>query len=533
MKTLRDLVFLMFVFAAAGCARQPYVFKDAEPVQTLDDRKPTALPSKTDYEFIQLQVTSSVRDPLTGALDPRRNPRAGDVNALDEVPASTWFQPRLGYQNLSPEEIVKGPEISGMPEKPFTVIKAKKKGNTPGFLVKDARGKKYLLKFDSADFPGGESTANYVSNRLFWAFGYNVPEDYTVRFKAADLKDSAESGVTEDDIQSVLLFSVTDKEGNYVATASGFIDGKILGSIPQTGTRRGDPNDKIPHEHLRILRAMRVFSAFTDHSGMRADNTLDTYVGEEGKGYTVHYLVDFGETFGMHGAGKQALWDGYDHIFSFKEMALSYMGLGFRRKQWEGMTGSLADSKTFFESDRFDFYRWKEATQYRPIRLSRPEDDYWAAKILGSLQESHLAALFKASGNSDTEGLDYLLATLMKRREKILGSVFLKVSPLESRGIKDGKLQIEDRGEQLLPSLGKASYEVKFFNRKNRKIAETQRVTEGPLFSVAIPESLLSSGKGYARIEISASRHGKTASPAEFHLRGGSDGKAKLAGIVH
>lgn len=524
---------LFLSLAVSGCAHQPYVFNGEAPVQTLDDRKPAAVPSKTDYRFVEMEVTAAVRDPLTASLDPRRNPRSGDVNAMDEVPASTWFNPRLGYQAISPEMIVKGPEVLGGPQEPMTVIKAKKKGNTPGFLIKDARGKKFLLKFDSSDFPGGESTANFVSNRLFWAFGYNVPEDYTVRFKAEELKDSPESGVTDEDIQSVLRFSTNDADGKYTATASEFIDGKILGSIPQTGTRRGDVNDRIPHEQLRILRAMRVFGAFTDHSGMRPDNSLDTYVGEEGQGYTVHYLVDFGETLGMHGAGKQALWDGYDHLFSFKEMFLSYGGLGFRKKDWEGMTGSLAKSETFFESDRFQFKRWKEVTQYRPMRLSRPEDDYWAAKILGVLTEEHLAALFKASGNPDKEGLGYLQQTLMKRREKILTSVFQDVSPLESSGVKDGKLFIEDRGEKLMPSIGKASYEVKFFNRGNRKAGETLRIESGPEFSINVPESLLASAKGYLRVEIRALRGNHDAPPAEFHLRTGSDGKPALAGIVH
>ena len=72
----------------------------------------------------------------------------------------------------------------GPPETPITVVQAKVGGGNPGFIIADARGVKYLAKFDPPEFPGIETTTAQVVNRLFWGFGYNVPEDYLVFLRA-------------------------------------------------------------------------------------------------------------------------------------------------------------------------------------------------------------------------------------------------------------------------------------------------------------------------------------------------------------
>ncbi len=49
------------------------------------------------------------------------------------------------------------------------------------------------------------------------------------------------------------------------------------------GTRSDDPNDLVPHEHRRELRALRVFGAWTNLVDWKAGNTLDTLVEENGR----------------------------------------------------------------------------------------------------------------------------------------------------------------------------------------------------------------------------------------------------------
>ena len=54
------------------------------------------------------------------------------------------------------------------------------------------------------------------------------------------------------------------------------LPGRVIGGFRYYGTRPDDPNDVVPHEHRRELRALKVFGAWTNLVDMKAGNTLDT-----------------------------------------------------------------------------------------------------------------------------------------------------------------------------------------------------------------------------------------------------------------
>ena len=89
------------------------------------------------------------------------------------------------------------------------------------------------------------------------------------------------------------------RDGTYRVVAGRLIPGKILGGFLYAGTRPDDPNDVVPHEHRRELRALRVFGAWTNLTDLKAANTLDALVTENGRSIVKHYLQDVGSTFGM------------------------------------------------------------------------------------------------------------------------------------------------------------------------------------------------------------------------------------------
>ena len=88
-------------------------------------------------------------------------------------------------------------------------------------------------------------------------------------------------------------------DGTYRVIAGRLMPGKILGGFQYAGTRPDDPNDLVPHEHRRELRALRVFGAWTNLTDLKAANTLDALVTENGRTIVKHYLQDVGSTFGM------------------------------------------------------------------------------------------------------------------------------------------------------------------------------------------------------------------------------------------
>ena len=95
-------------------------------------------------------------------------------------------------------------------------------------------------------------------------------------------------------MNAVLDKVARNADGTYRVAAGRVLPGKILGGFRYAGTRPDDPNDIVPHEHRRELRALRVFGAWTNLTDLKAGNTLDTLVTENGRGVVKHYLQDVG-----------------------------------------------------------------------------------------------------------------------------------------------------------------------------------------------------------------------------------------------
>lgn len=532
---------LLPVFAVAfllmiGCASHPYRFRDSEPITEYNDRRPVPVPKPNEYKAYSYKYDVLVLRPAVKNFDVSKVNPARDVNSMDEVPASSWFTPRLGYKNISPGELLNGPRKAGPPQLPIRVVKAKSGGGNPGFIIADSRDKLYLVKFDPPEFPAIETTTDLIVNRLFWGFGYNVPEDYLFHFKKEDLKIDPQGELSKEEIEKVLSKVALPINGVFRSTVSLFLSGVVLGPVPDKGRRKDDPNDKFPHEDLRVLRALRVFAAFVNHSDLRPDNTLDVYVGEKGQGYVKHYLLDFGEAFGGHGAEHHNPADGYTHIFSFKDVFVNMATLGLTVKDWEKQEYTPWQSVGHFDSEHFKPQNWKETYPYEPIRRSQPADNYWGAKILAGLTREHLDALIKAAQYPEKEAQEYLVKILWERRNRAVEYYLSQVSPIEWAGFSNGQLTFKDMGIILLEHPGNnPTYQANFFNGNGSKIGDAEVISGGNgQISIPVHETIIKKSGGYLRVDIEVIRNGHRApSPAQFHLKLINNKSLKLIGVVH
>src|SRR5439155_2318704 len=119
--------------------------------------------------------------------------------------------------------------------------------------------------------------------------------------------------MTTADVDRLLKQAARNADGRYRVVASLSVEGRPLGPFQYSGTRPDDPNDVVPHEHRRELRALRVFGAWTNLTDLKASNTLDTLATENGRTLVRHYLQDVGSTFGM--CNDLHEWDlGYEHF---------------------------------------------------------------------------------------------------------------------------------------------------------------------------------------------------------------------------
>jgi hypothetical protein len=423
--------------ALAGCvgAVSPK-FADRPIVTASDDARPIKEPKERPYYSRAYLADALVFRPLYEPLDPRERSLAEDVNALDEVPDSTWFTNRLGIRAVTPEEAVTGVDSKGAPVLPFTIIHAKKGGANPGFIAKDSRGVKYLVKFDTAANPGQQTGTDAIVNRILWTVGYHTPADYVVNFRRDELTIDPElrtkKGIDDRVVDRMLVDAAHRSDGAIRASVSQLLEGVPKNGWAHAGKRGDDPNDRVPHEHRRTVRGLRVLAAWLNHTDMKEDNTLDMYEGKPGEGHIVHYLVDFGEAFAGHQDENDQAQIGFEYAWDYKAQGKALFAFGLWHRRWEAQRQSPWKEVGLFSATAFDPKRWKERYPYTPFALADRADHYWGAKLVMKFDRPMLEAIVKTGQFGDPAAEKYVVDTLIARRDAI-GRAFLDgVTPLDA-----------------------------------------------------------------------------------------------------
>ncbi len=519
--TTRTIVTAAALAAITGCAHaRPGKFADRAPVWRVDDERNVPEPRSRTFRGLSYFVDGYVFDPIEDAVDPPAKGPARDTNSLDEVPDSSWFINRIGMREVTPEEAARGAEGSGPPVPPLTIIRAKTIGDTPGFFVEDSRGSRYLMKFDAPANPEQQTGTDAIVNRIFWAIGYFVPSDHVVHVRRSDFRVSAElrDELGGNKLDRILRGATRDRRGAIRALASEFVPGEPKGGWPTSGTRRDDPNDRIAHQHRRVLRGLRVFSAWLGHTDVKPDNTLDVYVEEDGRRFLRHYLVDFGEAFGGHQSGKGQLEVGYEYGWDWAAQGAALMSFGLWVRDWEDQKRTPWKSVDYFGGAEFDPRKWRERYPYTPFQYTDRNDDYWAAKIIMRFDRDLLRAVVAKGELSEPAAADFLVETLLARRDEIGRAYLDAVAPLDELAIDSRRVCATDLmrryglvGNGVVERLGGAG----------------GRYAEAPDGRVCIP---IEPGGGYRMMRLRVRRDHVTTPAIHIHYRGGPD--ARILGLV-
>jgi hypothetical protein len=387
-------------------------------------------------------------------------PRAANINALDEVPNSTWFTNRMGLFPMSPEQVARGPTRSAGPDRgaPLVVVSAKTEGVTPGFNVRDARGDVYVVKFDPRGFLGMTSAAGVITGRILHAAGYNVPEDFVIEFDRQDLllADGVEftdlAGVqrvmTDDDLDAILNAVDRLPDGRWLALASRFLEGTPIGPFSWTGRRKDDPNDRVPHEDRRELRGLRVLTSWLCHFDAKQGNTLDVYVEDAGARFVRHYLIDFASTLGA-GAGIDGPFPTacFEYQFDFGASLGRVVTLGLREDPWRRVERP-ADLPAigYFESTEFDPGAFKPLNPNTTFANVTDRDGYWAAKIVSAFTDEQLEAVVAEGRYRDAAAAAWIVRMLAARRDAVARHWFDRVPPLDYFNHDGGTVRFRDLG---------------------------------------------------------------------------------------
>ena len=380
------------------------------------------------------------------AVDPAGE--AVNVNAMDEVPDSSWYTNRLSRGPMTRERMLAGPcgdDAPLNPTGPWQITSAKPNGANPGFIIEDAQGRNFLLKFDSPDQPERATAADVMGSLMYWGAGFSTPCNRVVIFDRDVLQiaddATAEIAGEEQPMTWALLEPAFEKatvlpDGRYRGTSSQFLPGIPLGPWRYEGTRDDDPNDVIDHQDRRELRGSYTIASWINHFDSREQNTLAMWMAESGDdgapGYVQHNYIDFGDSYGSLWA-----WDGisrrlgYSSYFDLRHLFADFVTFGVIDRPWyHAEAGPAGDVLGYFGVSRFDPGDYRPGYPNPAFLAASDRDKAWMARILAGFSPDDIRAIVDEAKVQDPTVDRELKRILVGRHERILRHWFRKLSPL-------------------------------------------------------------------------------------------------------
>lgn len=537
MSNYSALKWLFVVCLIFGCSTsQPRL--TTAPIKWVDPDtqailKPKAIEENLIWDIIDLTFFNEIGKTLDLGWTSRRlgniagiaPPREADnINALDEVPNSSWYTNRHFLTPLSPQALTQGPGHA-FPDTSaqWEVIRGKFEGLAPGLTIRDAKGEIYFIKFDAKGNDELASTADVVSSKILYAAGYHVPKNSVVYFKPHRLTvghnvpfpdgQGGQRHMTQADLDELLSSIASREDGAIRCLASQLIEGTPTGIFEFQGRRKDDPNDRVEHQHRRELRGLRVISSWINDVDRRAANTLNMFIKNHNeRGYIKHYLIDMGASLGSSSVKPRTPKSGNEYFVDLRQIIPSTLALGLYHKEWETPLPMHYPSIGYFESEVFHPARWVTNYPNPAFQRCTARDGYWGAKIVTAFTDSDIEACVKAGQLSNPDAEQALIQLLKERRDKIGHYWFAKINPLDHFYVNHTGLHFEDLAiKGHLAQAEHTTYSYRIL-KQNGSPTTHNNTTQSP--HIAIPEGL--TNKQYYAIEIYTQRRNTSQYPVRI-----------------
>lgn len=497
--------------------------------------EPSCMPEAYVSPLAWDAVDNTVFRPISDfwAIDP-----AGEsinVNSLDEVPDSSWFQNRIGTHPLTRDELLSGacgPEKLQVddPDGAWLVDMGKQNGATPGFRIRTAQGAKYLLKADEANIAERSSAASVIGSRLYYAVGYNTPCESVIYIRPALLKlkpgltSTDNTGITRPFDQHALdriLARAPWRNGTVRLEASRWLPNPLLGPFKYEGVRDDDPNDALRHEDRRELRGGRVIAAWLNHFDSREQNTMNTWISlAKGKkqgspGYVLHYYLDFSDSLGSEWA-----WDGisrrlgHSYYLDVEHMLEDFGTLGIIERPWDRAQRTKgAELFGYFSVRDFKPEDWHAGYPNPAFGRMRERDAAWMTRILSRFTRDDIHALVELADFTLPAHAKLLEQILYDRQRRILSRYFSRLSPLADVEVRGDALCAVDlaRRTRIYP-------QDKFQYRAEEGEAKPLAVRSDGPDAVCVPLAHRSASPGSPAYRIVSVYNGATPGALQVHL---------------
>jgi hypothetical protein len=393
--------------------------------------------------------------PVSDALGVRTSAESVNVNSVDEVPDSAWFTNRIA--SVTPEGIrLAGCEPAQLldpasaEDGTWLIDKGKQDGSTPGFRVVVPGKGKYMFKAEDVDDqPERQSAAAVIGAAAFWALGYYAPCEQIVWVRPSLFKltpglrsrTNFEQTRPFDQARLDELFARSPRRGGLVRmSASAWISGFPIGPYKYEGTRKDDPNDVVPHEDRRELRAMRLVAAWLGRTDAREANSFDTWLADDrskpqsSPGHVIHYQLDQSEVLG--GTWPWAPTElrkrlGTSYIIDPGDFARDLITLGASVRPWDDLELVRGHELFgYYQLEPFDPDHWKNEYPNLAFNRMTERDGAWMARILARFTPELVRALGAMGDFTDPTQAPYITHVMEGRLERILDRYLSNLSPI-------------------------------------------------------------------------------------------------------
>jgi hypothetical protein len=537
------LLILCALSTAVSLPATTPAFLADDPLMVEPETQDASAVKKWDIDlFIDLAINlfGEPGDKVSGA-------RAGNVNTIDEVPDSNWFTNRILARPLPIADAVRGPaQGTGVAAGRWTVIATKDQGYAPGFTIRDAGGQEWFVSFDARGQPEAATGAIAVATRIFWTLGYWQTDNVLTSIRPDQVDVGEEATITppsgkerrmrRSDLEEVWRRANQSVDGSYRAIASRRLSGRVIGGFRYHGTRPDDPNDIVPHEHRRELRALKVFGAWTNLVDMKAGNTLDVVIEDRGRSVVRHYLQDVGSTFGTGALAPRDGDEGYEYIYEGGPTAKRLFTLGLAISPWQTVDFEEHPEIGKFEGDQFEPEKWKPRVPVAALRHARADDTLWAALRVMAFTDEQIRAAVKTGGYTDPAAEELHTSVLIKRRDKIGRAYFTNISPLTRFALDEaGVLTFENPAVKAkLAEPPKKGYQTVWnrFDNAARTAQPIGSATPSQSERVQGPSDLPKTDGSFVKVSISALEpaHPAWAKPVDVYFKR-AGGAWRLVGV--
>ena len=234
-------------------------------------------------------------------------------------------------------------------------------------------------------------------------------------------------------------------------------------------------------------------------------------------------MFDFGSILGSGTVYAQRHRPGNEYIFEQRPGWLSLVTLGLYVRPWMTIDyPRVPRSVGRLEAERFDPLTWKPEYPNAAFENLRPDDAFWAARIVSKFSDEAIRAVVEKAAYSDPAATDYMTKTIIARRDKVVAAWINQVCPVVDTALSaDGNLTFANAAVEAKAATAPERYELNWFRFDNTTgqrtpAGERMMVSSG---SARAPDGLMASDFVGVSVTAAHAQQPGWATPSTFVFR--------------